>query len=63
MSALSKAGVLGGAAVVAAVVVNKQFAKPVEKLGAKPGDSYPPNGLSPGVKKLPEWIQLGCGST
>jgi len=25
------------------------------------GDSYPPTGLAAGVKKLPEWIQLGCG--
>jgi creatine kinase len=26
------------------------------------GDAdYPPKGLSAGVKKLPEWIQLGCG--
>jgi len=25
------------------------------------GESYPPTGLSSGVKKLPEWIQLGCG--
>jgi len=24
-------------------------------------DSYPPNGVAPGVKKLEEWIQLGCG--
>jgi creatine kinase len=23
--------------------------------------NYPPFGLSPGVQKLPEWIQLGCG--
>merc|ERR1719316_1154124 len=26
-------------------------------------DSYPPTGLSAGVKKLPEWIQMGCGDT
>merc|ERR1719163_2056948 len=25
--------------------------------------SYPPTGLSAGVKKLPEWIQKGCGDT
>jgi len=25
------------------------------------GASYPPNGLSAGVKKLPQWIQSGCG--
>merc|ERR1719387_3093427 len=23
--------------------------------------SYPPNGLAPGVQKLPTWIQRGCG--
>ena len=22
---------------------------------------YPPNGLAASIKKLPEWIQLGCG--
>jgi len=25
------------------------------------GGSYPPEGLSAGVKKLPDWIQRGCG--
>jgi len=25
------------------------------------GGSYPPTGLAAGVKKLPEWITLGCG--
>ena len=25
------------------------------------GDSYPPLGLEKNIKKLPEWIQLGCG--
>jgi len=25
-------------------------------------DTYPPTGLSESVKKLPEWIQKGCGS-
>merc|ERR1719174_868536 len=25
------------------------------------GDDYPPKGLSAGVKKLEEWIQVGCG--
>merc|ERR1719387_3229317 len=25
--------------------------------------SYPPNGLAPGVQKLPGWIQRGCGDT
>ena len=24
--------------------------------------SYPPEGLSLGIKKLPEWIQAGCGN-
>jgi len=26
------------------------------------GGSYPPTGLSSGVKKLPNWIQAGCGN-
>lgn len=25
-------------------------------------DSYPPNGLSPTLKDMPEWIKLGCGN-
>ena len=25
------------------------------------GSSYPPRGLSPTVKHLPQWITLGCG--
>jgi creatine kinase len=33
---------------------------PAAAAPAAAGD-YPPNGLSEGVKKLPEWIQLGCG--
>ena len=24
-------------------------------------NSYPPHGLPESIKKLPEWIQLGCG--
>ena len=24
---------------------------------------YPPQGLEEGIKKLPEWIQLGCGDS
>ena len=47
----------GSAVLAGAIVANKN------KTEAKAGDSYPPNGLSPGVKQLPEWIQLGCGST
>ena len=27
------------------------------------GFSYPPEGLAAGVKKLPEWVQLGCGNS
>jgi len=27
------------------------------------GDDYPPKGLEEGIKKLPEWVQLGCGDT
>jgi len=31
---------------------------------ASGGDaSYPPSGLAPGIKKLPKWIQAGCGDT
>merc|ERR1711959_192550 len=26
-----------------------------------PADDYPPTGLAPSVKKLEEWIQVGCG--
>jgi len=29
--------------------------------GQDAGGSYPPTGLSAGVKKLPAWIQVGCG--
>lgn len=47
----------GSAVVAGAIVANK------DKIAPKAGDSYPPNGLSPGVKQLPQWIQLGCGST
>merc|ERR1719353_732676 len=33
-------------------------------MGSKPKEpNYPPEGLSEGVKKLPKWIQLGCGDT
>jgi len=32
----------------------------IAKTEAASGD-YPPTGLAPGVKKLAEWIQLGCG--
>merc|ERR1719487_909724 len=30
-------------------------------LGSSGGGDYPPAGLAAGVKKLPEWIQMGCG--
>merc|ERR1711998_219983 len=30
--------------------------------GQDAGGSYPPTGLSAGVKKLPAWIQAGCGA-
>jgi len=30
-----------------------------QKLSQK--DDYPPHGLSEGIRKTPEWIQLGCG--
>lgn len=47
----------GSAVVAGAMVANQQ------RQSAKAADSYPPNGLSPGVQGLPEWIRLGCGST
>jgi len=63
MSAITKNIAAGSAVVVGAIIANRQLgSKSVDKI-AKPGDSYPPSGLSPGVQKLPEWIQLGCGST
>merc|ERR1719321_1341424 len=33
-------------------------AKPAAAAG---GDDYPPKGLEKNIKKLPEWIQVGCG--
>jgi len=30
---------------------------------SEPDTNYPPYGIAEGVKKLPEWIQLGCGDT
>jgi len=63
MSAITKNIAAGSAVVVGAIIANRQLgSKSVDKI-TKPGDSYPPSGLSPGVQKLPEWIQLGCGST
>merc|ERR1711868_299389 len=38
-------------------------AKNMQKDSADAADSYPPTGLSAGVKALPEWIQKGCGAT
>jgi len=35
--------------------------KAAEPEAAQGEDTYPPNGLAPGVKTLPQWIQLGCG--
>ena len=48
--------------------INKYFAgamvaKNMQKDSADAADSYPPTGLSAGVKALPEWIQKGCGAT
>ena len=39
-----------------------QSQKKAEAFGRKE-ESYPPHGLSEGVKKLPQWIQLGCGNS
>jgi len=50
--------IAAGSAVAAGAFVCQR-----EKSTASAADSYPPNGLSAGVKKLPQWIQLGCGST
>jgi len=47
----------GSAVAAGAYVANR------ERQSAQAADSYPPNGLSAGVKTLPEWIQLGCGSS
>merc|ERR1719271_1074488 len=35
----------------------------IEAMSGGGGDSYPPLGLEKNIKKLPEWIQLGCGDT
>jgi len=43
------------------VAFGVQQAKRTE--AASPTVSYPPMGLSEGVKQLPQWIQLGCGSS
>ena len=61
-SAAVKNAVAAGAVIVGAVAVNRSLTTSTaapEKLSA----NYPPNGLSPGVQKLPEWIQKGCGNT
>merc|ERR1711937_95004 len=39
-------------------LISKQLKKRPVKMSA----DYPPNGLSESVKKLPEWIQKGCGN-
>jgi len=33
------------------------------RLNAGADLNYPPAGLAPGIQKLPEWIQLGCGNS
>jgi len=39
-------------------LISKQLKRRPVKMSA----DYPPNGLSESVKKLPEWIQKGCGN-
>merc|ERR1740130_845718 len=36
-------------------------AKLEKEVTAQPAEPYPPTGLSGNIRKLPEWIQLGCG--
>merc|ERR1711892_41442 len=56
--ALRKGAVAGMAGMAVAYAVQQK-----KRTEAACGtDSYPPCGLSPGVKALPQWIQLGCGS-
>ena len=57
--ALRKGAVAGMAGMAVAYGVQQQ--KRAE--AACSSDSYPPCGLSAGVKKLPQWIQLGCGNS
>ena len=58
--ALRKGVITGMAGMATAYGVQSQ--KKAEAFGRKE-DSYPPHGLSEGVKKLPQWIQLGCGNS
>lgn len=53
--------IAAGSAAAAGTFVMANKAKAEEPVAAL--DSYPPNGLSAGVKALPAWIQKGCGST
>merc|ERR1712149_165550 len=46
----------------AALAVKQKMAK--DEVDAKCASAdYPPCGLSAGVRALPQWIQLGCGSS
>merc|ERR1719497_152366 len=45
-----------------AVAYSVQQSKRADAWTNNGNDSYPPTGLSSGVKQLPEWIQLGCGN-
>jgi len=54
---------IGRLAAGSAVVAGAMVAKNMQKDSADAADSYPPTGLSAGVKALPEWIQKGCGAT
>lgn len=51
----------GGAQASASAPAAKAGGAPAPAAAAAGGASYPPNGLAPTVKDLPEWITLGCG--
>jgi len=53
--------IAAGSAAAAGTFVMANKVKSEDSVAAL--DSYPPNGLSAGVKALPKWIQAGCGGT
>jgi hypothetical protein len=53
--------IAAGSAAAAGTFVMANKVKSEDSVAAL--DSYPPNGLSAGVKALPQWIQAGCGGT
>ncbi|KAJ9449173.1 Creatine kinase [Diplonema papillatum] len=50
-----------GLAFAGLCVAGAGAAKLMTSSAAVAGDNYPPKGLSEGVRKLPQWIQAGCG--